>query len=76
MPPHASNERVGGGMFEAWGGMFENFDFNFSKMTWIAFINSKLQFYFQMHSAVAIGSSNSPSLNWNIVDCSTTDINL
>jgi len=34
--------------------MLENFDFNSSKMTGTAVLNSKLNFYFQMFSAVAI----------------------
>ena len=36
--------------------MRENFDFNSSKMTGDAFVKSKLNFYFQLLSAVAIGS--------------------
>ena len=43
--------------------MLENFVFNSSKMTGNAFINNKLNFYFQMFSAVTIGSLNSLSLN-------------
>ena len=45
------------------GTMLEIFDFNSRKMTGNAFINRKLNFYFQMFSAVAIGSLDSLSLN-------------
>ena len=52
-----------GGWRHAW-----EFLFNFSKVMENAFITRKLLIFFHIFSNVAIGSENSPSLNWNILD--------
>ena len=51
------------------GGHACGFLFNLSEVTVNAIITIKLLIFFHIFSDVAMGPQNSPSLNWNIIDC-------
>ena len=75
MPLNTAVTYWGGLKKNAWRNFFGRgehacgFLFNFSKVTENAIITIKLLIFFHIFSDVAIGPENSPSLNWNIIDC-------